>query len=416
MKKALIALLLVALALPVFAAGQAEAGADTGPILIGAVYPLSGSLAPIGQNCKRGVDFAVEELNAKGGILGRPVEIVYGDSVGDPKTGMSEAERLITTRGVVALIGAYQSAVTNVVSEVAQRYKVPMVTAISTADPITTRGFEYFFRLAPTNMMYLRDMVQYSYDVSKKYNLGYKTVGFITDNTILGQESLKWGKYWAQQIGLQVIGEVQYSNNTVDLSSEVLTMKNKNPDILIVDPYISDAILLTRTMHEQGFVPHIMIGKASGLIDPSYIPAVKDLATGITTSLEWNTDIPKAAETNQRFRAKFNIDMNGHSAETYTTIKVMAEAFEAAGAADREKVKAALTDLVIDGTFSDGSPIVLPYEMIEFSNFTNEAGSHTNQNEHARITIGQIMDGKYVTVWPFESAAKEPIKSLKEIW
>ena len=140
MRRMLIALLLIALALPVFAAGGAEQAGETGPILIGAVYPLSGSMAPIGQNCKRGVDFAVEELNAKGGILGRPVEIVYGDSVGDPKTGMSEAERLITTRNVVALIGAYQSAVTNVVSEVAQRYKVPMVTAISTADPITTRG------------------------------------------------------------------------------------------------------------------------------------------------------------------------------------------------------------------------------------------------------------------------------------
>lgn len=329
MKRLMIILLLVALALPVFAAGGAEKASDGGPILIGAVYPLSGSLAPIGQNCKRGVDFAVEEINAKGGILGRPVEIVYGDSVGDPKTGMSEAERLITNRNVVALVGAYQSAVTNVVSEVAQRYKVPMITAISTADPITTRGFEYFFRLAPTNMMYLRDMVQYCVDVSNRYNMNLRTVGFITDNTILGQESLKWGKYWAEEKGLRIVGEVQYSNNTVDLSSEVLMMKNRNPDILIVDPYISDAILLTRTMHEQGFIPHIMIGKASGLIDPSYIPAVTKLATGITTALEWNTDIPKATSTNDKFKAKFGVDMNGHSAETYTTLKLLADAFKA---------------------------------------------------------------------------------------
>ncbi|MCX7026773.1 MAG: ABC transporter substrate-binding protein [Spirochaetes bacterium] len=409
MKRWTVLFLVAILTVPLFAQGS-------GPIYIGAVYPLSGSLAPIGTNCRRGIDFAVEEINSKGGVLGRQIEIIYGDSVGDPKTGMAEAERLITTKNVVALIGAYQSAVTNVVSEVAQRYKVPMITAISTADPITTRGYQYFFRLAPTNMMYLRDMIQYSYDVSQKFNLGYKTVGFITDNTLLGQESLKWGKYWAKEIGFTVVKEIQYSNNTVDLSSEVLTIKRANPDILVVDPYISDAILLTKTLHEQGFAPHIMIGKASGLIDPSFIPAVKDLATGITTALEWNTDIPKAQETNKRFMAKFNINMNGHSAETYTTIKVMAQAFKLAGSVDREKVRDTLATLVIDKKFSDGSPIILPYEMIDFENFTNEAGSHTNQNKYARITIGQIKNGKYVTVWPFDSAAEDPILSLKKIW
>jgi len=409
MKRLTVLLLIAFLAVPLFAQGS-------GPIYIGAVYPLSGSLAPIGTNCRRGIDFAVEEINSKGGVLGRQIEIIYGDSVGDPKTGMAEAERLITTKNVVALIGAYQSAVTNVVSEVAQRYKVPMITAISTADPITTRGYQYFFRLAPTNMMYLRDMIQYSYDVSQKFNLGYKTVGFITDNTLLGQESLKWGKYWAKEIGLTVVKEIQYSNNTVDLSSEVLTMKRANPDILVVDPYISDAILLTKTLHEQGFAPHIMIGKASGLIDPSFIPAVKDLATGITTSLEWNTDIPKAQETNKRFMAKFNINMNGHSAETYTTIKVLAQAFKQAGSVDRDKVRDTLASLVIDKKFSDGSPIILPYEMIDFENFINEAGAHTNQNKYARITIGQIKNGKYVTVWPFDSAAEDPILSLKKVW
>lgn len=409
MKRWTVLLLVAVLTIPLFAQGS-------GPIYIGAVYPLSGSLAPIGTNCRRGIDFAVEEINSKGGVLGRQIEIIYGDSVGDPKTGMAEAERLITTKNVVALIGAYQSAVTNVVSEVAQRYKVPMITAISTADPITTRGYQYFFRLAPTNMMYLRDMIQYSYDMSQKFNLGYKTVGFITDNTLLGQESLKWGKYWAKEIGLTVVKEIQYSNNTVDLSSEVLTMKRANPDILVVDPYISDAILLTKTLHEQGFAPHIMIGKASGLIDPSFIPAVKDLATGITTSLEWNTDIPKAQETNKRFMAKFNINMNGHSAETYTTIKVLTQAFKQAGSVDRDKVRDTLAALVIDKKFSDGSSIILPYEMIDFENFTNEAGSHTNQNKYARITIGQIKNGKYVTVWPFDSAAEDPILSLKKIW
>ncbi len=415
MKKLLVLAIAVVMILPLSAGAQSE-DAGGGEILIGAVYPLTGNVAPIGQNLKKGIDFAVEEINSNGGVLGKQIKIVYGDSEGDPKTGMAEAERIITSRDVDIMLGCYQSAVTNVVSEVAQRYKIPMLTAISTADAITTRGFEYFFRLPPTNMMYLRDMVQFAYDMSEKYNLGYKTVAFITDNSLLGQETLKWGKYWANEIGLTIIGEEQYSNNTVDLSSEVLTTKRLNPDILIVDPYISDAILLTRTMHEQGFVPHVMIGKASGLIDPSYIPAVGEQANGISTALEWNTDIPKAASTNAKYKEKYEINMNGHSAESYTAVKILAQAFETAGTTDKEVVRQTLEDMVVNNTFNDGSPIILPYNMIDFAEFTNQAGTHTNQNKYATITIGQIIDGVYQTVWPFENAAVEPIKSLRDEW
>jgi len=417
MKIGLMILALGLIGLPLFAGGQKEttpSAAAGNTVRIGAIYPLTGGVAPIGLNIRKGIEFAVEEINAKNGINGKKIEIVWGDSTGDPKVGMAEAERLITKENVDVILGAYQSSVTNVVSEVAQRYQCPMITAISTADVITTRGYDYFFRLAPTNMLYLRDMIQYCVDVSKKYNLGYKNVAILTGTDLLGQESLKWAKYWSQKQGLNIVAEVQYTINAVDLSSEVLTVKRANPDILVIDPYISDAILLTKTLQEQGCRPKIVIGKATGLIDPSYIPTVGKLANYFTTTVEWNTDIPKAVDTNSRFKAKYNINMNGHSAEVYSAVYVLRDAISSIqGKIGRKEIRDAMVALQVNGKFKDGTPLILPYDKIEFGNFENAAGKHTNQNKYASVTIAQIVDGKYVTVWPFESAAAQPVVPIK---
>lgn len=412
MKKILILLLIFIVSAIAFAGGTKEK-ADDSVIKIGATYPLTGGVAPIGLNIKRGVDFAVKEINDSGGVLGKKLQVVYGDTTGDAKAGMAEAERLITRENVSIILGSYQSAVTNVVSEVAQRYETPNITAISTADVITTRGYDYFFRLAPTNMLFLRDMIQYCADVNKKYNLGYRTVGIITGNDLLGQESRKWAKFWSEKLGFRVISEVQYTINAVDLSTEVLTVKNANPDILVIDPYISDAILITKTLHEQGFTPKIVIGKATGLIDPSYIPTVGALANGITTATEWNVDIEKAKDVNERFFKEYGINMNGHTAEVYTAVYIIKEAIEKAGSSNRKAIKEALEKLEINGKFSNGQAIILPYEKISFENYENEAGFNTNQNKYAKLTVVQIQNGEYVTVWPFEAAATKPVIPLK---
>ncbi len=97
-------------------------------VKVGVVLPLSGKLAETGADLKRGLEFAVEEINKAGGIKslgGAKIVLVFGDSAGKPETGAAEAERLITEEKVVAMLGSYQSAVTKTVSEVCERYPCP---------------------------------------------------------------------------------------------------------------------------------------------------------------------------------------------------------------------------------------------------------------------------------------------------
>lgn len=373
-------------------------------VKIGTLYPLTGDVASIGQNIMRGVEFAVNEINENGGIDGKQIEIVQGDTMGDTKTGMTEAERLITQENVSAILGAYQSSVTEVVAQVTEQYQTPLVTAISTADSLTKTGYQYFFRMAPTNSMFLRDMIQFLADASaEKEEIDIKSIAVCADNTLLGQETAEWAKYWAEKQGIEYLGEVLYSKGAADLSSEVIQLKDMNPDALVVDNYISDGILLTKTMAEQGYKPNIMIGKATAYIDPSYIPAVGGLCNGIVTASEFNPGT-KGKEITEAFEEKYGVAMNGHSAEAYTAVWVLKTAIENAGSTEREDIKNALGELKVEGSFPGGSEIILPYDTIEFSNVEMNGQQHTNTNAGSVLTILQIQDGGYKTVWPFNIA------------
>lgn len=384
------------------AAAAADNAAAGEPIKIGAMYALSGDKAAIGTNIMRGVDFAAEEINAAGGINGRPIEIVRGDTQGDPKVARSVAERLITQDKVHAIMGCHQSTLSGIVAKVCEQYKIPMITAISTVDAITTENLQYFFRLCPLNSVYVEDMIKYLKDSEKQTGKPVKTVSIFADNSNIGQEIIRCVAMYAPQYDIEVVKEVQYSSGAADLTSEVLALKEANADAVICESYIADAILFTKTLKEQNYQPPIVIAKANGFADPSYIPATEGLSNGITTVVEFNPDLKKGIETNERFKKVFDVDMNGHSAESYTVVWLFKTAFEQAGTTDGEAVKNVLDSIDIKGAFPNGPDIILPYDEIKFEDYEFDGAKHTNDNTKSSVAVAQIQDGQFKTVWPFD--------------
>jgi branched-chain amino acid transport system substrate-binding protein len=165
-------------------------------------------------------------------------------------------------------------------------------------------------------------------------------------------------------------------------------------------------------MHEQGFKPKIMIGKATGLIDPNFLKNLQSQAEGITTAVEWNKGMSKGKDVNQRFEAKYGISMNGHSAEAYTAVWVLKAAIEQAGDINRDKIRNALANIKIEKKFPNGPEIILPYDKISFEPVELVGLKHINQNVSATLGIAQIRDGQYKTVWPFQVAEVQPLVPL----
>ena len=393
------------------AASGSTAAASGDTIKIGTIYAMSGGNAAIGENILRGIDFAVDEINKAGGVNGQMLEVVRGDHAGDAATGKSEAERLITQEGVNVIMGCHMSVVTEVVAQVCQQYGIPMITAISTLDRLTDedhKDYDYFFRLCPLNSVYVEDMLKYLQDSKEQTGNEIKKVAIFTDKAAIGQELIRCVNLFAPDYGLDVVAEVDYSSNATDLSSQVLALKQADPDAILCDSYIGDATLFVQTLKEQNYKPKMIVAKANGFTDPSFIPNLGASANGVASVVEFNPDLTNGVEINEDFKKVYNVNMNGHSAESYTVVWLFKTAIEKAGSTDGAAVRDALAELSIDGAFEGGRKIVLPYSKIEFAPEYEIGGAkHYRDNTHASVAIAQVQDQEWKTVWPFEFASSK---------
>lgn len=382
-----------------------EGEALTGePIKIGTIYAMSGGAAAIGTNILRGIDFAVEEINAAGGVNGRPLEVVRGDHAGDAATGRSEAERLITQEKVDVMMGCHMSVVTEVVAQVCQQYGVPMITAISTLDRLSNadhKDMDYFFRLCPLNSVYVEDMLKYLQDSKEQTGEEIKTVAIFTDRAAIGQELIRCVELFKDEYGIDLVATVDYTSNATDLSAQVLALKQADPDAILCDSYIGDATLFIQTLKEQNYSPKMIVAKANGFTDPSFITNLGAISNGVASVVEFNPDLVNGVEINKEFKEEYGVDMNGHSAESYTVVWLFKTAIEEAGSTDGAAVKDALAKLDIKGEFPGGRKIILPYDEIKFENYDLAGEQHYRDNTSASVAIAQIQDGEWKTVWPF---------------
>jgi branched-chain amino acid transport system substrate-binding protein len=387
----------MALVLAGFGVPGAQAAGD---VKIGILLPLSGSVAPIGQNNRRGHELAVEEINASGGIKslgGAKLVLVDGDTQGNPNVGIQETEKL-ARKDVVAIMGAYQSNVTFPTTQIAEKLKVPYIDPVAIADTITEgRNFKYTFKVSPKASWYARDQLAFVKWVGEKTGQPVKSVILMFEDTLFGQSTSKGQAQYAEEYGIEVLEKIAYPKDTPDMTATISRVKGLNPDALVLVSYISDAVLITKTMKELGVnIP--ILGTSAGHIDPAYIANLGELAEYSFTVGEWSPDLKKAgaSDVDKRFQKKFGIPMNGHAAETYMSTMVLRDALERAGSVDRDKVRSALAETKICGDEN-----LLPYDCIKFD--------PSGQSPQGRLTILQVQNGVFVSIWPDGIAAAEVV-------
>lgn len=382
-------------------------------IKIGALYPLTGNLASTGLDNKRGVELAVEIINGKydlnlplarteglPGLGGARLEVVWADTKGEPKNGQAEAERVVTQDQVVGVIGAYQSSVTKTASQATERLKIPYVCSDSSSPTLTERGLKYFFRVSPHDGIFAHDQFAFLKDLEAQKKQKVQTVGVLYENTEFGSNVGKEDLKYAQEFGYKVVADVSYTNNATDVTSEVGRLIRANPDVLLHASYITDAILFTKTFKEMGFNPKGMLTMA-GYIEPGYLPAVKSDGNFVIVRSTFALDLakkkPLVGQVADLFKKKYGIEMSENAARSFMAPFVLAEAINRAKSTEAEAVVKALQDTNIPG-----DQVIYPWKGIRFD-------PKTQQNIYATGTLVQIQDQQYVTVWPFESAAKDVI-------
>jgi branched-chain amino acid transport system substrate-binding protein len=403
-RKIILALVLVCVLAPMVSTAAAD-----NVIKIGAVYPLTGATATTGADCRTGVELAVDIINGvydldlpfarTAGIPslgGAKIEVVFGDTRGDPTQGMAETERIITEDKVVAVVGGYQSGVVKTASMAAERLKVPYVLSDATSPALTERGFEWFFRVIPHDGIQAKNALEMVKDIEAKEKVDIKRVAVLWENTEWGANVALEIRKWAKEYGFNIVADIPYTYRATDVTSEVLKLKAANPEVIIHAAYVSDAILFTQTMKALKVQPKIMIGMA-GHLDPSYLETVgKDgeyFFVRAVYGLDMASRKPVVAKINEIYKKKYGRDMSPNAARSFTAPFVVADAINRAKSTNPDDIRKALLE-----TDMPGSSLISPYDGVRFDPVTHD-------NVLGKSLYLQVQNGQFRVVWPFDLAA-----------
>jgi branched-chain amino acid transport system substrate-binding protein len=381
---------------------------------IGAIYPLTGSLATAGAEIKNGLLLAVDIINneydldlplarSRGidSLNGAKIEIVFGNSEGSSSRGGSEAERLINEKKAVALIGCYQSAVTAEASEIAEDKGIPFLIPLSSAPSLTQRGFNWCFRTTPNDNTFIHNFYEFLQDVQEEKGVKIEKLGIVHENSAWGAEFAAYAEQYAGEHGYQVVENVSYPADATNVTNKVQRLKDAHPDVVMQASYINDAILYMQTYKDMNFSPDAILADDAGFLEPEFSKNLGDDGNYILTRATWSKDLaevkPLAGTINEMFRVRYGADMTGVSARAFTGMLVLADAINRAGSTDPEAIREALLETNIPA-----DKLIMPWDGVKFD-------QETHQNTLGKGIICQIIDQEYYTVWPWDLATNEVI-------
>lgn len=373
-------------------------------VKFGALYPFSGQLALLGEESARGLEIAVDEINAAGGIQGEKVVLVRGDAV-DNNQAIGEARRLISLEQVAAIFGTYSSARSIAASQVAELSGIPYFELGAVADEVTGRGLKYLFRTNP----YAADMGKMIVDmVADKIAPGISKkpeelkIGIIYEDSSYGTSVSTHQANYAKERGLNVAVSSGYPAATVDMSSLVLELKQAGVDVVLQTSYQNDSVLFLQQANEAGYKPAAVIGGGGGYsMQPTADAVGHDVIDGVldvdfTQYLVNTKATPGLDAFVEAYKAKYGrAPRSGHSLNNYVGAKALLEAIDKAKGFEPDTIVEAVKAMDIpDGATAAGYGIKF---------------GENNQNERASMMGMQWQGGKLVTVYP-DAAATAPIQ------
>ncbi len=306
-------------------------------IVVGTSVALTGKYARTGQEQLQGFQMWIEEVNARGGLLGQQVKLVHYDDESKPETGAKLYEKLITDDKVDLLIGPYSSDVTMAASTVAEKHNFPMVSSGASASEIWERGYKNTFGLYTLAELYMDEIIE----LGKAK--GLRKIALIYENTAFPRAVASGVKTKAKQLGMQVVFEEEYGKASTDFSAIIIKIKAKKPDLVIGGSYLPDSVAFMRQAKENRLYAKIFaFAVGPGL--PDFGQNLGLDAEGVMGNTQWEPTLklPGAKEFSEKYKAKYGHEPGYHAGGGYGAGQVLEAAVKKAGSTDRDKVREAL--------------------------------------------------------------------------
>jgi len=314
------------------------------PILVGVSLTQSppGSVVQ-GTQVKDGMEILKDIVNAKGGVLGRPLKLLYEDNQGIPEKGRAAVEKLISSDKVVALAGGHQSSVCLAEIEVAHRLKVPYVNTNCWSDDVRKRGYPEVFNTSPYNTLVSSSMA------TTLATMGVKRVVAFAENTDYGIGQAKL----TGELLKQKSPQVEYKYETLDRTSKdftaaLLPLRANPPDVIVLSMLPPAAYLVMNQAYEQGIAPgpKTLLYDGGGLADyPDFWQNVKQGGQYLLSFALYHPQMrqtPLAHQIAAEYKKRTGNEINRLVLQAADSLQLVIQAAETAKSTDPDKLIAAM--------------------------------------------------------------------------
>ncbi|MGB4571477.1 MAG: ABC transporter substrate-binding protein [Rectinemataceae bacterium] len=321
-------------------------GGKASEIKIGAVSPLTGEAATFGLSTKNGMELAVEEWNAAGGLLGKQIKLIVEDDKGDPAEGAAVFSKLIEQDKVVAIVGGITSRVALAGAPIAQAAKVPMMTPTATNEKVTQIG-DYIYRSCFIDPFQGTVAARFAFD-----DLGVRNAAVIFD---LGNDYAKGLSETfsasLQSLGGQIVASEGYASGVTDFRAQLTKIVQSKPDCLYIPAYYNDVGLIAKQVRELGYTGPLV--GSDGWDSSELVKIAGDSVDGgyFTNHYSKDDTRPEVQAIVQKYTAKFGAAPDALAVLAYDGMNIMLDAIKRAGKTNNEAIRDALkaTDLTAVG-------------------------------------------------------------------
>lgn len=311
-------------------------------IPVGAFLALSGAESTSGSEMREGIELALDELNAAGGIEGRKVRVIYEDDASRAEDAKEGVRRLVTRDGVVAVLGEVSSSRTLAGAEAASALGVPMITPSSTAIEVT-RGRPWVFRTCFTDDQQGRvaaRFVKRELHASKAALLHAEGDPYAAGLSAVFREE-------AAALGISVVADETYPKGTIDFRPRLAAIAEAHPDVVFVPSYQDDVVLIARQAAEKG-IPGSKLFGGDGWDSPRLLVGAGSELEGAHFTDHWAPDAPwpRSKEFVAAYRRKYKREPPSLAAQGYDGARVLFDAMRRAPDLGRESIRTAVSETV----------------------------------------------------------------------
>jgi branched-chain amino acid transport system substrate-binding protein len=311
-------------------------------IKIGVITDRVGVSKPYSEPATEGLIFGANEINRKGGVLGRKIELLVEDDQSRPDISAALARKLID-QGAVFIISMSLTPATQQQQTVTMEAKTPQMTPMNSGDTLTTQlPNPYFWQTGPLGSIQIATLLAHA------RNKGLKKVALISDNSDLGQLLAKFFRAGLEKSGIQVVAEEVVARGATTAQPQMQKIRAAKPDAMFMAGVLTaENVLILKAYRQYGL--KFPIHSSYNLSVPVYMTVAKGLINGVTFVDAYDPEKPEVKAFESAYRkatGKAPFNLHGYG---YDGIMLVAEAIRRAGAPDKEKIRAAMQSLSFAG-------------------------------------------------------------------